>query len=152
MKKYNFSGETFSSTFDYDDWDTLTRLYNKVPVSIKDDFYENKFDSDLSLFYVKNNEVIGGVLSKEKNNEDDPTQHCICDIYGVLIPNDEYLPFLLKDYINHVRGIRKKKTPHRFKGKYGSITVQTDNPLYQDILKKLGFVVTYENRYMLQIR
>ena len=73
MKKYNFSGETFSSTFDYDDWDSLTRLYNKVPVSIKEDFYGNKFDGDLSLFYVKNNEVIGGVLSKEKNNEDDST-------------------------------------------------------------------------------
>ena len=64
MKEYLIDA---NPDLNFDDWnhtETLTVVYRKVSREVKDDFYENKFNGEVSEFYMKGKDIICGVLAK----------------------------------------------------------------------------------------
>lgn len=141
MKEYyNENGSEYSFD-DRNHSETLTVVYHSVPQEIKDDFYNNKFDGEVSEFYMKGKDIICGVLSKpvEKTNPSGVVEKGV-RIYGIYRNKDRSDDTkLLENYISIcVRGaVIKKRAPYR--QKYFFVEAVPENDEQRVLLESVGF-------------
>ena len=64
MKEYYNENNGDNGFNDWNHTETLTVVYHSIPQEIKDDFYNNKFDGEVSKFFMQGDVIICGVLSE----------------------------------------------------------------------------------------
>lgn len=142
MKEYLIDA---NPDLNFDDWnhtETLTVVYPKVSREVKDDFYENKFNGEVSKFYMKDKDIICGVLAKpvERTKQSGEVVKGveICGIYFNRERRDNIAP-LLEDYVSYVKWYPTNKKPTSFKQKYFFVQAVPDNEEQLHLVESIGF-------------
>lgn len=144
MKTYEIKAEAVNG-FSYRS-ECLTWVYDKMSSEIKEDYYHNLFDGDISsIYYDENNQLVGFVLAK--SNETD------CFIYGYSSCNEDVKTVIFRQFIGEIKGRQKGKAGKRFKAKYITITVDCEEEKNIAFFENLRFKqIDNSARYVLNIR
>lgn len=125
--------------------ETVTKAYNRLGTDVKDDYYHNRFDGNISWVFFYNNVMVGCVLAKDMSDK--------CFIYGYSACNDEVRESIFQQFVALVRLTSKHKAGRRFKGKYSSIYVKCDSNDDRSLCARLGFKYAAEtDTYVLELR
>ena len=142
MKEYLIDASPDLNFDDYNNRETLTVVYPKVSREVKDDFYNNKFNGEVSKFYLKGKDIICGVLanSVEKTLQSGKVVKG-CAIYGIYYNRNRYenLTPLLKKYIFSVKMENLAKIGKPYKQKYFFVEAIPVNEEQRELLKSVGF-------------
>ena len=130
----------------FDDWnhtETLTVVYRKVSREVKDDFYTNQFDGEVSDFYMKDKDIICGVLGKPVERTQPSGKIVkgvrVCGIYYNRNRYDVVRP-LLEEYVTlSVKGMSTGRIWKPYKQKYFFVEAIPDNDEQIGLLESLGF-------------
>lgn len=139
----------------YEGWySSLTRLYKFLPQSIKNDFYENKFDGDLSKFYLIGPYIKSGLLVKKMDipgKENEKTKYCF--IYGLAMTKQDFdsMKKALEYFLYEIMWCRVRK--HFRLHLFSYVTVKADNMEQEKLFQELGFVkLSFEGLYYLSLK
>ena len=117
--------------------ETVTRVYNKLGTDVKEDYYHNMFDGNISWVFFDNNDVmVGFVLARDLED------HCV--IFGYSACSNDVRETLFLQFVEQIHFVSKNKPLRRFKLKYPSIYAKCDSDDDSLLCTSIGFKPTNE--------